>query len=141
MKVISAFFVIFAFLIQPFAVYSQLKSAPNQRIGFVIHGGAGVIRKGSLSPQKEAEYRKKLEEAVTIGYKTLQDGKSGLDAVEAAIRILEDSPLFNAGKGAVFTADGKNELDSSIMEGKTLKAGAVAGLHHVKNPISRARGK
>jgi beta-aspartyl-peptidase (threonine type) len=73
------------------------------------------------------------------GYKALQDGKNSLDAVEIAIRILEDSPLFNAGKGAVFTADGKNELDASIMEGKTLKAGAVAGLHKVKNPISLAR--
>jgi L-asparaginase / beta-aspartyl-peptidase len=139
MNVIKSVFVLVVFLIAPFSGFSQLKSPQNPRIGFVIHGGAGVIRKGNLSPQKEAEYRKKLEEAVMTGYKTLQDGKSGLDAVEAAIRILEDSPLFNAGKGAVFTADGKNELDSSIMEGKTLKAGAVAGLHHVKNPISLAR--
>ena len=73
------------------------------------------------------------------GYKALQDGKSSLDAVEIAIRLMEDSPLFNAGKGAVFTADGRNELDSSIMDGKTLKAGGVAGLHHVKNPITLAR--
>jgi beta-aspartyl-peptidase (threonine type) len=73
------------------------------------------------------------------GYKALQDGRSSIDAVEIAIRILEDSPLFNAGKGAVFNHDGKNELDSSIMDGKTLMAGAVAGLHHVKNPITLAR--
>lgn len=117
----------------------QLQSPQNPRLGFVIHGGAGVIKRGSLSPEKEAEYRKKLEEAVLAGYKALQDGKTGLDAVETAIRMLEDSPLFNAGKGAVFTADGKNELDASIMDGKTLKAGAVAGLHHVKNPITLAR--
>jgi L-asparaginase / beta-aspartyl-peptidase len=118
---------------------AQLQSPQNPRLGFMIHGGAGVITKGSLTPEKEAEYRKKLEEAVLAGYKALQDGKNSLDAVEIAIRILEDSPLFNAGKGAVFTADGKNELDASIMEGKTLKAGAVAGLRRVKNPISLAR--
>ncbi len=73
------------------------------------------------------------------GYKALQAGKSSVDAVEIAIRMMEDSPLFNAGKGAVFTHDGKNELDSSIMDGKTLAAGGVAGLHHVKNPITLAR--
>ncbi|HLM01686.1 MAG TPA: isoaspartyl peptidase/L-asparaginase, partial [Pyrinomonadaceae bacterium] len=117
----------------------QLQSPQNPRLGFVIHGGAGVIKRGSLSPEKEAEYKRQLEEAVLAGYKALQDGKPGLDAVEIAIRMLEDSPLFNAGKGAVFTADGKNELDASIMDGKTLKAGAVAGLHHVKNPITLAR--
>lgn len=122
-----------------FSEIKQLQSPQNPRLGFMVHGGAGVISKGSLTPEKEAEYKKKLEEAVLAGYKALQDGKSGLDAVEIAIRILEDSPLFNAGKGAVFTADGKNELDASIMEGKTLKAGAVAGLHRVKNPISLAR--
>ncbi|MEW6362730.1 MAG: isoaspartyl peptidase/L-asparaginase family protein [Pyrinomonadaceae bacterium] len=116
-----------------------LQGPQNPRLGFVIHGGAGVIKKGSLSPELEKEYRDKLEEAVMAGYKALQAGKSGLDAVEIAIRILEDSPLFNAGKGAVFTHDGRNELDASIMDGKTLKAGAVAGLHRVKNPITLAR--
>lgn len=117
----------------------QLQGPQNPRLGFVIHGGAGVITRGSLTPEKEKEYRAKLEEAVLAGYKVLQAGKPGLDAVEAAIRILEDSPLFNAGKGAVFTNDGKNELDASIMDGKTLAAGAVAGLHRVKNPITLAR--
>ncbi|MCE7961106.1 MAG: isoaspartyl peptidase/L-asparaginase [Acidobacteria bacterium ACB1] len=117
----------------------QLQSPQNPRIGFIIHGGAGVIRKGSLSPEREKAYRDKLTEVVTAGYKALQDGKSSLDAVEIAIRIMEDDPLFNAGKGAVFTADGKNELDASIMNGKDLSAGAVAGLHHVKNPITLAR--
>ena len=117
----------------------QLKSPQNPRLGFVIHGGAGVIRRGSLTPEQEKAYRAGLEQALLAGYKALQDGKSSLDAVETAIRILEDNPLFNAGKGAVFTADGKNELDASIMDGKTLAAGAVAGLHHVKNPITLAR--
>jgi L-asparaginase / beta-aspartyl-peptidase len=122
-----------------YAEIKQLQSPQNPRLGFVLHGGAGVIKKGSLTPEKEAEYRKKLEEAVLAGYKALQEGKNSLDAVEIAIRILEDSPLFNAGKGAVFTAEGKNELDASIMDGKTLAAGAVAGLRHVKNPITLAR--
>lgn len=117
----------------------QLQGPQNPRLGFIIHGGAGVIRKGSISPEKENEYRDKLEEAVLAGYKALQAGKSSIDAVEIAIRILEDSPLFNAGKGAVFTNDGRNELDASIMSGKTLAAGAVAGLRHVKNPITLAR--
>ena len=117
----------------------QLQGPQNPRLAFVIHGGAGVIKRGSLTPEREKAYRAKLEEAVLAGYKALQAGKSSLDAVEIAIRMLEDSPLFNAGKGAVFTADGKNELDSSIMNGKTLAAGAVAGLHHVKNPITLAR--
>ena len=122
-----------------FAEIKQLQSPQNPRLGFVIHGGAGVIKKGGLTPEREAEYRKKLEEAVLAGYKALQSGKNSLDAIEIAIRILEDSPLFNAGKGAVFTADGKNELDASIMDGKTLKAGAVAGLRRIKNPILLAR--
>ena len=117
----------------------QLQGPQNPRLGFAIHGGAGVIKRGSLSPEKEKAYRAKLEEALLTGFKALQEGKSGLDAVEIAIRILEDSPLFNAGKGAVFTADGKIELDASIMDGKSLAAGAVAGLRHVKNPITLAR--
>ncbi len=122
-----------------FAEIKQLQSPQNPKLGFIIHGGAGVITKGSLTPEKEKEYRAMLEKVVLAGYKALQDGKSSLDAVEIAIRMMEDSPLFNAGKGAVFTNDGKNELDSAIMDGKTQAAGAVAGLHHVKNPITLAR--
>jgi beta-aspartyl-peptidase (threonine type) len=117
----------------------QLQGPQNPRLGFIIHGGAGVITKGSLTPDMEKQYRAVLEQAVTAGYQALRSGKTSVDAVEIAIRIMEDSPLFNAGKGAVFNAEGKNELDASIMDGKTLLAGAVAGLHHVKNPISLAR--
>ncbi len=121
------------------AQVKQLQGPQNPRLGFVIHGGAGVISRGSLTPEREKEYRAKLEEAVLAGYRALQAGRPALDAVEIAIRKLEDSPLFNAGKGAVFTNDGKNELDASIMDGKTLAAGAVAGLKRVKNPITLAR--
>lgn len=113
---------------------------PEQsKIRFVIHGGAGTILKSEMSAEREREYRAKLTEALTVGYDILKKGGPGLDAVEAAIRLMEDSPLFNAGKGAVFTSAGTNELDASIMDGKTLKAGAVASLKHVKNPISLAR--
>ncbi len=122
-----------------FPEIKQLQSPQDPKLGFIIHGGAGSIKKGSIAPEKEKEYRDKLTEALLAGYKALQDGKTSLDAVEIAIRMMEDSPLFNAGKGAVFTADGKNELDASIMDGNTLKAGGVAGLHHVKNPITLAR--
>lgn len=148
MKRAITFFVLACFLVMPFTVFAQksagteikqLQGPQNPRLGFVIHGGAGVIRPGAMSPEREKEYRDKLEEAVLAGYKALQAGKTSLDAVEIAIKILEDSPLFNAGKGAVFTNDGKNELDASIMDGKTLGAGAVAGIHRVKNPIALAR--
>ncbi len=122
-----------------FTVLNQLQGPQNPRLGFMIHGGAGVLSKSTMTPEKEKAYRADLEKAVVAGYKALQEGKTSLDAVEIAIRILEDSPLFNAGKGAVFTNDGKNELDASIMDGKTLGAGAVAGLRQIKNPISLAR--
>lgn len=147
MKKILSVLLIVLFAV-PFAAFAQkggfverkqLQSPQNPRLGFVIHGGAGVIKKGSLTPEREAAYKKQLEEAVVAGYKALQAGKTSLDAVEIAIRLLEDSPLFNAGKGAVFTNDGKNELDASMMNGKTLAAGAVAGLRKVKNPITLAR--
>lgn len=122
-----------------FAETKQLQSPQTPRLGFILHGGAGTITKGSMTPEKEKEFRDALTAAVTAGYKALQDGKSSLDAIEIAIRMMEDSPLFNAGKGAVFTNDGRNELDASIMFGKTQAAGAVAGLHKVKNPITLAR--
>ncbi|KSB91384.1 asparaginase [Caulobacter vibrioides] len=104
-----------------------------------IHGGAGVINRGSLTPEKDAAYRAGLDAALKAGSDVLEKGGSSLDAVEAAVKVLEDNPLFNAGKGAVFTADGKNELDASIMDGATLKAGAVAGVTRTRHPISLAR--
>lgn len=104
----------------------------------VIHGGAGVIRK-DMNPAKEKAIRAAMTEALRHGYAQLKAGKPALDAVTAAITVLEDDPNFNAGKGAVFTHDGKNELDSAIMDGATLRAGAVANVHHVKNPILLAR--
>lgn len=115
---------------------STEKPAP---IALVIHGGAGTITRSSMTPEKEKAYREKLAEALKAGYDTLNKGGSSMDAVEAAIRVMEDSPLFNAGKGAVFTHDGKNELDASVMDGKSGKAGAVAGVRHIKNPVTAAR--
>lgn len=105
----------------------------------VIHGGAGTILKNNMTPEKEQAYKAALEQALRAGYEKLKAGKTSVDAVQAAINILEDNPLFNAGKGAVFTHDGRNELDASIMDGKTLKAGAVAGVTIIKNPIDAAR--
>lgn len=105
----------------------------------VIHGGAGTILKKNMSPEKERAYLASLEEALKKGYAILQGGGTSLDAVEAVVKILEDNPLFNAGKGAVFTNEGKIELDAAIMNGKTLGAGSVAGVTTVKNPITAAR--
>jgi beta-aspartyl-peptidase (threonine type) len=118
-------------------LYGQDKNAHKTRI--VIHGGAGTITKSSMTPEREKEYIDKLTEVLLAGDSVLKKGGSSLDAVEATIRMMEDSPLFNAGKGAVFTHEGTNELDASIMDGKTLNAGAVASVKHVKNPIGLAR--
>ena len=111
----------------------------SKKIGLAIHGGAGTIERSKMTPEREQKYRTALQGALDAGYKILKEGGIALDAVEAAVRLLEDDPLFNAGKGAVFTNMGTNELDASIMDGKTLKAGAVAGLKHIKNPITLAR--
>jgi len=107
--------------------------------GLVIHGGAGTITRKNMSSEKESAYRAKLTEALAAGFEVLEKGGSSMDAVETTIRIMEDSPLFNAGKGAVFTNAGTNELDASIMDGSNLQAGAVAGVKTIKNPISAAR--
>ncbi|WP_159566757.1 isoaspartyl peptidase/L-asparaginase family protein [Budvicia diplopodorum] len=104
-----------------------------------IHGGAGAITRSAMSPEKELEYRSALTFIVTAGQSILAAGGSALDAVTEAVRLLEENPLFNAGKGAVFTNSGTNELDASIMDGATLKAGAVAGVSHIRNPILAAR--
>src|SRR5580692_2837385 len=105
----------------------------------VVHGGAGVIERAALGPKGDADYRAGLTTATEAGAKVLDRGGSALDAVEAVLNILEDDPLFNAGHGAVFTSEGKNELDASIMDGSNLKAGAVAGVTHTRHPISLAR--
>jgi len=108
-------------------------------VTLVIHGGAGTITRGDMTPELEAGYRSTLEAALRTGHKLLKEGRSSVDAVEATIRVMEDSPLFNAGKGAVFTHNGTNELDAAIMDGRTMKAGAVAGVTIIRNPISAAR--
>ena len=114
-------------------------SAQQKKYVMVIHGGAGTILKKNMSPEKEAAYIAALTKALNAGYAEIKAGKSSLDAVEATIHVLENDPHFNAGKGAVFTHDGRNELDAAIMDGKTLMAGSVAGVTTIKNPISAAR--
>ncbi|QIL38577.1 isoaspartyl peptidase/L-asparaginase [Pedobacter sp. HDW13] len=111
----------------------------QQKYVMVIHGGAGTILKKNMSAEKEAAYIAVLTQALQAGYEQIKAGKTSLDAVEATIHVLENDPHFNAGKGAVFTHDGRNELDAAIMDGKTLMAGAVAGVTTIKNPISAAR--
>lgn len=104
-----------------------------------IHGGAGTITRSNMSFEKEAGYKQALADAIMTGEVILSKGGSSLDAVEAAIRSLEDNELFNAGRGAVFTSEGKNEMDASLMNGQNLMAGAIAGVQNIKNPISLAR--
>ena len=110
-----------------------------QEFSIAIHGGAGTLVKGLMSPEKEQAYKSALQTAIYIGYQILKDGGTALDSVEAAVKSLEDCPLFNAGKGAVFSAEGTHEMDASIMEGQTLKAGAVSLITGIKNPVSLAR--
>ncbi|WEK44798.1 MAG: isoaspartyl peptidase/L-asparaginase [Candidatus Sphingomonas colombiensis] len=112
---------------------------PDRRWALAIHGGAGVNPRGTLTPEQERDYRDGLSAALAAGATVLKAGGSGLDAVEAAVKVLEDNPLFNAGRGAVFDADGKNQLDAAIMDGASRRAGAVAGVSATKNPITLAR--
>ncbi|QDW26237.1 isoaspartyl peptidase/L-asparaginase [Pedobacter sp. KBS0701] len=121
------------------SVFALNVAAQQKKYVMVIHGGAGTILKKNMTPEKEAAYVAALTKALNAGYAEIKAGKSSLDAVEATIHVLENDPHFNAGKGAVFTHDGRNELDAAIMEGKTLMAGAVAGVTTIKNPISAAR--
>lgn len=107
-------------------------------VTLVVHGGAGTIRKQEMTPEREKAYHDALKHALEAGYAVLDAGGKSIDAVTAAVGVLEDSPLFNAGKGAVFTAAGENELDASIMDGSNLMAGAVAGVKTIKNPITAA---
>lgn len=111
---------------------------PNS-FAIVIHGGAGGVTRENHNQEQQKAYSQKLQEAMDAGYAVLEKGGNSLDAVQAAINVMEDSPLFNAGKGAVYNSEGNQEMDASIMDGKTLKAGAVAGVNHIKNPILAAR--
>ncbi len=111
----------------------------QKKYAIVIHGGAGVMSKEKMNEERRAEYTSKLNEALELGEKMLKNGATATDVVVKVINVMEDSPLFNAGKGAVFTHDGVNELDASIMEGETLNAGAIAGVQDIKNPINAAR--
>jgi len=113
--------------------------AEEARFGLVVHGGAGTIAREKMTPEREAEVRETLDRAMQAGYAILEGGGSSLDAVEVTLVMLEDSPLFNAGKGAVFTHAGTNEMDASIMDGATGAAGAVGGVTRVRNPIRAAR--
>lgn len=127
-----------------FALLSSLMTTKNAqatepKLAIAIHGGAGTISKIDMTPEKRAQYELKLQESVEVGYQQLKEGKSSIEAVIAAIQVLENSPLFNAGKGAVYTFDGTHELDASIMDGKTLQAGAVSGVRTVKSPILLAK--
>lgn len=126
-----------AVLVGVLAMAGGAGAAPKWAIA--IHGGAGVIERRSMDAATEANYRKAMGDALEAGSAVLRGGGSSLDAVETVIKRLEDDPLFNAGRGAVFTAEGKNELDAAIMEGATLKAGAVAGVTRTRHPISLAR--
>src|SRR5205814_1144308 len=109
------------------------------RIALAIHGGAGTIERSKMTAEREQEYRAGIEHALRAGREILDRGGSSLDAVEASVRVLEDDPHFNAGKGSVFTNAGTHEMDAAIMDGKTLSAGAVAGVEHVRNPVVLAR--
>jgi L-asparaginase / beta-aspartyl-peptidase len=118
---------------------TALLGAESPKIMLVMHGGAGTILRKNMTPELDQQYRAAMAQALRAGYDALKAGGSSLDAVEKSIRILEDNPLFNAGKGAVFTHDGRNELDAAIMDGKDKRAGSVAGVTIIRNPISAAR--
>ncbi|MEK9586670.1 MAG: isoaspartyl peptidase/L-asparaginase [Halieaceae bacterium] len=118
---------------------SMMSAADETPVAIALHGGAGTIERGAMSEELEATYRAFLDDAITRGYEQLLEGRSGLDVVVNVIQLMEDSPLFNAGHGAVYTWEGTHELDASIMHGEHLDAGAVAGVSTVKSPIALAR--
>lgn len=120
------------------SVLHQANAADDKPFAIAIHGGAGTISKAKLTPEQEQAYRDKLKEAIDKGYKVLDQGGNSMAAIKTAINVLEDSPLFNAGIGAVYTFDGGHELDAAIMDGNTMNAGAVTGIKHIKNPIDLA---
>jgi len=119
-------------------VSASVAAEPEQPVAIAIHGGAGTISKALMTPEQEKAYHAKLKQALRAGYRVLTRGGSSVEAVQASIIVMEDSPLFNAGKGAVYSSEGDNQLDASIMRGDTLNAGAVTGVRRVKNPITLA---
>lgn len=134
------FILVFAFLALIFTTASNpVAPSATPTYVLVIHGGAGNFTEASIPAERATAYRQKMQEALDKGEEVLKNNGTAVEAVEEVIRIMEDSPLFNAGKGAVFTHEGYNELDASIMDGSTLNAGAVAGVRTVKNPVSAAR--
>lgn len=114
-------------------------TAAAKGVAIAVHGGAGTLDPSAFTPEREAAYRAVLQQAVRRGHAVLADGGAALDAVEVSVRILEDSPLFNAGRGSVFTAEGKHEMDAAVMQGRDLRAGAVASVQNVRNPVTLAR--
>lgn len=130
-------FILIILIITTSCENSHTRSKPEYVL--VIHGGAGTILKKNMTPEKEKQYLEKLNEALSVGSEILKNGGTSLDAVTKTIMVMENSPLFNAGKGAVFTAEGVNEMDASIMDGRDLNAGAISGVRHIKNPILAAR--
>ena len=131
-------YLILIFFLVSFSACSPEKS-PRPEYVLVIHGGAGVIERKDFTPELEKEYLDKLQEALDSGEAILKSGGTSLDAVTVAVKLMEDSPLFNAGKGSVFSETGENEMDAAIMDGRDLSAGAVAGVRTIKNPILAAR--
>lgn len=124
---------------RPADTVAMRTAAARPRFMLVVHGGAGTITRGEMTPARDSAYRATMTRAIRAGYDVLNGGGTSIDAVNSVINILEDSPLFNAGKGAVFTNAGTNELDAAIMNGANLQAGAVAGVKHIRNPIDLAR--
>ncbi len=122
-----------------FAQQTAPKKTNTGKYVLAIHGGAGTLNKSQFTPALEAKYKSGLDSALLVGNAILEKGGTALDAVEATVKVLENNPLFNAGKGAVFTSEGVNELDAAIMDGKTLAAGSIAGVRTIKNPITAAR--
>ena len=124
-----------------YTLYAQQTSTTSNtgKYVLVIHGGAGTLNKSQFTPALEAKYKSGLDSALLMGNAILEKGGTALDAVEATVKVLENNPLFNAAKGAVFTNEGVNELDAAIMDGKTLAAGSIAGVRTIKNPITAAR--
>src|SRR5450631_1585694 len=121
------------------AAFAQNSPTAPRKWALVLHGGAGVLERSTMTPEAEASYRAGITQALTSAAAVLDRGGSSLDAIEAAIKLLEDNPLFNAGRGAVFAADGTNQLDAAIMDGQTMRAGSVADVQRTRHPISLAR--